>query len=193
LVKVYVSLSMSLDGFITEPNEGVGSPLGDNPGRLHDWMFDAKTETDAAILDEIYASTGAVLIGKRMFDVGFEPWGDPPPFGMPVFVVTHEAREPLPMQGGTTYTFVSDGIESGLAQARAAAGDKNVGIWGGANIVRQYLKAGLLDEMQIHLIPVLLGNGVRLFEDLGPERIELRKISLIETPSATHFRFEVVK
>jgi dihydrofolate reductase len=193
LVKVYVSLSMSLDGFITEPNEGVGSPLGDDPGRLHDWMFDAKTETDAAILDEIYASTGAVLIGKRMFDVGFEPWGDPPPFGMPVFVVTHEAREPLPMQGGTTYTFVSDGIESGLAQARAAAGDKNVGIWGGANIVRQYLKAGLLDEMQIHLIPVLLGNGVRLFEDLGPERIELRKISLIETPSATHFRFEVVK
>ena len=193
MVKVYVSLSMSLDGFITEPNEGVGSPLGDDPGRLHDWMFDAKTETDAAILDEIYASTGAVLIGKRMFDVGFKPWGDPPPFGMPVFVVTHEARDPLPMQGGTTYTFVSDGIESGLAQARAAAGDKNVGIWGGANIVRQYLKAGLLDEMQIHLIPVLLGNGVRLFEDLGPERIELRKISLIETPSATHFRFEVVK
>ena len=127
-----------------------------------------------------------------MLDVGFKPWGDPPPFGMPVFVVTHEARDPLPMQGGTTYTFVSDGIESGLAQARAAS-DKNVGIWGGANIVRQYLKAGLLDEMQIHLIPVLLGNGVRLFEDLGPERIELRRISSIETPSATHLRFEVVK
>jgi dihydrofolate reductase len=191
--KVVINMSMSLDGFITEPNEGAGNPLGDDPGRLHDWMFDAKTETDAAILDEIYASTGAVLIGKRMFDVGFKPWGDPPPFGMPVFVVTHEARDPLPMQGGTTYTFVSDGIESGLAQARAAAGDKNVGIWGGANIVRQYLKAGLLDEMQIHLIPVLLGNGVRLFEDLGPERIELRRISSIETPSATHFRFEVVK
>ena len=191
--KVVINMSMSLDGFITEPNEVVGNPLGDDPGRLHDWMFDAKTETDDAILDEIYASTGAVLIGKRMFDVGFEPWGDPPPFGMPVFVVTHESRDPLPMQGGTTYTFVSDGIESGLAQARAAAGDKNVGIWGGANIVRQYLKAGLLDEMQIHLIPVLLGNGVRLFEDLGPERIELRRISSIETPSATHFRFEVVK
>src|SRR5215218_1207245 len=127
---VVIDMSMSLDGFITEPNEGVGNPLGDDPGRLHDWMFDAKTETDAAILDEIYASTGAVLIGKRMFDVGFKPWGDPPPFGMPVFVVTHEARDPLPMQGGTTYTFVSDGIESGLAQARAAAGDKNVGIWG---------------------------------------------------------------
>jgi dihydrofolate reductase len=154
-------------------------------------------ETDVAIVDDIYASTGAVVIGKRMFDVGFEPWGDPPPFGMPVFVVTHEAREPLPMQGGTTYTFVTDGIEAALELARAAAGDKNVGVWGGANIMRQYLKAGLLDEMQIHLIPVLipvlLGGGVRLFEDLDPEGIELRRTSSIETPSATHFRFEVVK
>ena len=185
-------ISMSLDGFITDPNASVGSPLeGNDPGRLHDWRFDAKTETDDAIVDEIYASTGAVLLGKRMFDVGFEPWGDPPPFRMPVFVVTHEAREPLPMQGGTTYTFVTDGIEAALELARAAAGDKNVGIWGGANLMRQYLKAGLLDEMQIHLIPLLLGGGVRLFEDLDPEGIELRRTSLIETPGATHFRFEV--
>lgn len=93
----------------------------------------------------------------------------------------------------TTYTFVTDGIEAGLAQARAAAGEKDVGIWGGANIMRQYLKAGLLDEMQIHLIPVLLGNGVRLFEDLDSEPIELKKLSCVETPSATHFRFEVVR
>jgi dihydrofolate reductase len=192
--KVTLSISMSLDGFITDPNASVGSPLeGNDPGRLHDWMFDAKTEADAAIVDEMYESTGAVLIGKRMFDVGFEPWGDPPPFGMPVFVVTHEEREPLPMQGGTTYTFVTDGIEAALELARAAAGDKNVGIWGGANIMREYLRAELLDEMQIHLIPVLLGGGVRLFEDLGSERIVLRRTSSIETPSATHFRFEVVK
>ena len=194
--KVTSEISMSLDGFITDPNASVGSPLeGNDPGRLSDWQFDAKTktETDTAIVDELYASTGAVLIGKRMFDVGFEPWGDPPPFGMPVFIGTHEEREPLPMQGGTTYTFLTDGIEAALERARAAAGDKNVGVWGGANIMKQYLKAGLLDEMQIHLIPVLLGNGVRLFEDLGPERIELRRISSIETPSATHFRFEVVK
>ncbi len=154
--RVISEISMSLDGFITDPDASVGSPLeGNDPGRLHDWKFDAKTETDVAIVDEMYASTGAVLIGKRMFDVGFEPWGDPPPFGMPVFKVTHEAREPLPMQGGTTYTFVTDGIEPALERARAAAGDKDVGIWGGANIMRQYLKAGLLDEMQIHLIPVL--------------------------------------
>jgi dihydrofolate reductase len=96
------------------------------------------------------------------------------------------------MQGGTTYTFVTDGIEAALELARAAAGDKDVGIWGGATIIREYLRAGLLDEMQIHLIPILLGDGIRLFEDLGPDRIELRTSS-IETPGATHFRFEVVK
>jgi dihydrofolate reductase len=192
--KVTSEISVSLDGFITDPNASVGTPLeGNDPGRLSDWQFDAKTETDAAIVDEIYASTGAVLMGKRMFDMGFEPWGDPPPFGMPVFIVTHQEREPLPMQGGTTYTFVTDGIEAALELARAAAGDKNVGIWGGADIMRQYLKAGLLDEMQIHLIPILLGNGIRLFEDLDPEGIELRRTSSIETPGATHFRFEVVK
>ena len=117
--KVTSEVSMSLDGFITGPNVGVGNGMGDDGDRLHDWRFDAKTETDVAIVDEIYASTGAVLMGKRMFDVGFEPWGDPPPFGMPVFVVTHEAREPLPMQGGTTYTFVTDGIEAALELARA--------------------------------------------------------------------------
>jgi dihydrofolate reductase len=190
---VYADLSISLDGFITGPNVRVGNGMGDGGDRLHDWMFDAKTETDAKIVDEKYATTGAVVMGKRMFDVGFEPWGDPPPFRMPVFVVTHEERESLPMQGGTTYTFVTDGIEAALKLARAAAGDKNVGIWGGANIIRQYLKTGLLDEMQIHLIPILLGDGIRLFEGLDPEGIELRKTSSTDTPTATHFRFEVVK
>ena len=166
--KVTVNISMSLDGFITDPDAAVGTPLeGHDPGRLHNWMFDAKTDADAAIVDQMYSSTGAVLIGKRMFDVGFEPWGDPPPFRMPVFVVTHEEREPLPMQAGTTYNFVT-GTRAALEQARAAAGDKNVGIWGGANIIREYLEAGLLDEMHIHLVPVLLGAGVRLFEDLDP-------------------------
>ncbi len=192
--KVTSEISMSLDGFITDPNASVGTPLeGNDPGRLHDWRFDAKTDADVAIVDEIYESTGAVLIGKRMFDVGFEPWGDPPPFGMPVFIVTHEKRESLPMQGGTTYNFVTDGIEAALELARVAAGNKNVGIWGGANIIEQYLKAGLLDEMQIHLIPILLGRGVRLFEDFDPEGIELRRTTSIETPGATHLRFEVGK
>ena len=193
MVKVYSQISMSLDGFITGPNVRVGNGLGDGGERLHDWMFDTKTDADAKLVDERYATTGAVVLGKGMFDVGFEPWGDPPPFRMPVFVVTHEAREPLPMQGGTTYTFVTSGIEAALELARAAAGDKSVGIWGGANIIRQYLKAGLLDEMQIDLIPIVFGDGVRLFEGLDPEEIELRKTSSIDTPAATHFRFEVVK
>ena len=190
--KVIAEISMSLDGFVAGPNVRVGNVMGDGGERLHDWRFDAKTDTDDAIVEELYASTGAVLIGKRMFDVGFEPWGDPPPFGMPVFIVTHEQREPLLMQGGTSYTFLTDGIEAALKLARAAAGDKNVGTWGGANIIRQYLRAGLLDEMDIHLIPILLGDGTRLFEDLDPEGIELKRTSTIETPAATHFRFEVV-
>ena len=156
-------------------------------------MFDTKTEADAKIVDDIYASTGAVVMGKRMFDVGFEPWGNPPPFRMPVFIVTHDARDPLPMQGSTTYNFVTDGIEAALDRARSAAGDKNVGVWGGANIIQQYLKAGLLDEMLIHYIPILLGDGIRLFEGLDSEGIELRRASSIETRGATHFRFEVVR
>jgi dihydrofolate reductase len=192
--KVTSEISMSLDGFITDPNASVGTPLeGNDPGRLSDWQFDAKTETDAAIVDEMFASNGALLMGKRMFDVGFEVWGDPPPYGMSVFIVTHEEREPMPMQGGTTYTFVNDGIEAALEQARAAAGDKNVAVWGGANIMRQYLKAGLLDEMHIHLAPVLLGGGIQLFEGLDPEGVELRRLSSIETPGATHLRLEIVK
>ena len=187
MAKSIAAITMSLDGFITDPQEAT-----EDPGRLHDWMFAAKTETDASIVDERYASTGAVIVGKRMFDVGFEPWGDPPPFGMPVFVVTHEKREPLPMQGGTTYNFV-DGIEPALEQARSAARDKDVGIWGGGIIIREYLKAGLLDELQIHLVPLLLGGGVPLFEGLETDGIELRRTSSVDTPAATHFRFEVVR
>jgi dihydrofolate reductase len=191
--KVTSEISVSLDGFVTGPNVGASNPLGDEGERLHDWMFSEKTEADAEIREEVYATTGAILLGRRMFDLGVEPWGDPPPFRMPVFVLTHESREPQPMQGGTTYNFVTDGIEAGLAQARAAAGDKNVGIWGGANVIRQYLEAGLLDEMQIHLIPILLGGGIRLFEDPGPTGIELRKTRLVDTPSAMHLRFSVEK
>ena len=191
--RLTADMSMSLDGFITDPMASLGTPLeGNDPGRLHDWRFDAKTEADAALVAERYASTGAVLIGKRMFDAGFEPWGDPPPFGMPVFVLTHKARAPIPMRGGTTYNFVTD-LHAGLDQARVAAGVKNVSIWGGANIIREYLKAGLLDEIDIHLIPVLLGKGIRMFDDPTLAGIELKRTACIETPGATHLRFEVVK
>jgi dihydrofolate reductase len=190
--KVTCDISMSLDGFIAGPNVRVGNGMGDDGDRLHAWMFATNTETDDAIVAEKNASPGAIVIGKRMFDVGFEPWGDPPPFGKPVFIVTHEARAPLPMKGGTTYTFVTEGIEAALELADAAAGDKDVGIWGGANIIQEYLKAGLLEEMQIHVIPVLFGSGTRLFEDLGGRRIELKRTSTIDTPGATHLRFSVL-
>jgi dihydrofolate reductase len=188
---IYADITMSLDGFITEPNVPAGNSLGDDPGRLHDWMFDRRTDADAEVRDEVYARSGAVVIGRRMFDVGVEPWGDPPPFGMPVFVVTHEQRDAMPMQGGTTYTFVTGGIEAALEEARAAAGGKDVGIWGGGRLVSGALKAGLLDEIQIHLVPMLLGDGRRLFVDVDDRGIELERTRTIETASATHLTFKV--
>jgi dihydrofolate reductase len=192
MTTTHCDISMSLDGFITGPNEGVGNPLGDDDGRLHDWMFGMASDADANVLSEAYARTGAIVMGKRMFDVGVEPWGDPPPFrNLPVFVLTHEQRDPIPMKGGTTYHFVTEGLEAALERARTAAGGKDVGIWGGANIIRQYLEAGLLDELQMHLVPILLGDGVRLFDDIGSGRIELDRVRTIETPAATHLRFEV--
>ena len=191
MTQVVCDISMSLDGFITGPNEGVGNPLGDDDGLLHDWKFSAATATDAEIVDELFAMSGAILIGRRMFDVGVEPWGDPPPFHMPVFVITHEQREPMPMKGGTTYTFVSTGIEDALAQARAAAAGKDVAIFGGATILRQYLEAGLVDELRIHVVPVLLGGGVRLFDRSLLEPLKLEKREALETPGATHLRLAV--
>jgi dihydrofolate reductase len=189
--KVLAEISMSLDGLVTGANRGTEHPLGEGGEALHDWMFERRTDEDERIRDELYARTGAVVIGREMFDLGYEPWGDPPPFEMPVFVLTHRARDPPPMQGGTTYTFVSDGIERALELARAAAGKEDVGIWGGANVIQQYVGAGLVDELQIHLVPVLLGDGARLFEDLGAERIELERMPAIDTPAATHLRFLV--
>ena len=131
-------------------------------------------------------------MGRRMFDEGEVGWSDPPPFRAPVFVLTNHAREPWVRQGGTTFTFVTDGIESALEQAKAAAGDKDILIAGGANTVRQFLEAGLLDELQIHLAPVLLGDGVRLFDHVDPERIELEPTRVIDSPRVTHLRYRVV-
>jgi dihydrofolate reductase len=193
MTKIVFDISMSVDGFITGPNERIGNPLGDDNERLHDWMFAAKTDADATVLDEVYATAGAIVMGRRMFDVGVEPWGDPPPFHMPVFVLTHEPQEPMVMKGGTTYMFVTDGIEAALKQAKTAIGDKNIAIWGGANSFQQYLKAGLLDVLQIHRVPVLLGDGVRPFEHLSSEHIELKRTRTIDTPAATHLRFDVVR
>ncbi len=192
LGKVLLHMSMSLDGFVTGPNDRVGEGMGDGGERLHNWMFENRSEVDAKIIEEWHKSTGAVIMGKHSFDVGVGPWGDNPPFHAPVFVLSHQAHEPLAKKGGTTYSFVTDGIESALKQARAAAGTKDV-ILHGANIFQQYLKAGLVDEIHIHLVPVLFNGGKRLFQQIGNERIELEKIKVIETPGAVHLRFRIVK
>jgi len=201
MVKVYVSLSMSLDGFITGPNPRPGEPMGDGGERLHEWMagmadYRERGDTsnaDADVLHELSSRTGALLMGRTMFDAGEVPWGDDPPFGMPVFVLTHRPRETVTKQGGTTYTFVTDGLEAALEQAKAAAGGKDVGLGGGANLAQQCLRAGILDEIQIHLVPVLLGAGTRLFDHLGAEPIELERTRVVESPvSVTHLSFRVV-
>jgi dihydrofolate reductase len=203
--KVVVDLSMSLDGFITVPNDGPENGLGDGGERLHEWLYDlsswrerhnlvgGQASRNSEILDEAFKNTGAIVMGRRMFDIAEAPWGDNPPFHMPVFVVTHREREQVVRQGGTTFTFITDGIESALERAKAISGDKDISVAGGANIVQQYLKAGLLDEIQIHLVPILLGNGRRLFDQLYPQQIELEKTRVIESPGVTHLRFSMVK
>ena len=132
-------------------------------------------------------------MGRRMFDEGEVGWPDPPPFGAPVFVLTQHGREPWVRQGGTTFTFVTDGIESVLEQARDAADGKDVRVAGGAKVVQQFVRAGLLDELQIHLAPVLLGAGVRLFDHTDPKHVELESTRMIESPKVTHLRYRFVK
>jgi dihydrofolate reductase len=203
--KVTSDMSMSLDGFITGPNDDVENPLGDGGDRLHQWVYDlaswrephglsgGKTNRDSEVLDEAFKSAGAFVMGRRMFDLGEKHWSDNPPFHRPVFVITHNGREELTKEGGTTFTFVTDGIESALEKAQAAAGGKSVSVSGGASIIQQLLKARLLDEIQIHLVPVLLGDGRRLFDEMGTEHIELVSTRVIESDDVTHLRFRVVK
>jgi dihydrofolate reductase len=200
-MKVSADISMSLDGFITGPNDDVSRPLGEGGERLHQWVFElaswrerhglagGKSNRDADVLDEAFRNVGAVVMGRRMFNHGEKPWGDNPPFHVPVFVVTHNSRQMLNKEGGTTFTFVTDGIESALKQAKAAAGGKDLSVAGGANIVQQFLKAGLLDEIQIHLVPVLLGDGKRLFEHL--KEVELVPTRVIESTGVTHLKYRV--
>ncbi|MEA2332007.1 MAG: hypothetical protein QOH58_2145 [Thermoleophilaceae bacterium] len=205
-------ITMSLDGFVAGPNPSQEEPLGEGGERLHEWAYrlaswrerhgmeGGTAGPDDDVLEESLGSAGAVVMGRGMFGGGPGPWGDDPwdgwwgddpPFGMPVFVLTHHDREPL-AKGETTFTFVTDGIESALDQARAAAGDKDVALGGGADVAQQYLRAGLLDQLQIHVAPVLLGGGVRLFDDRGGELPELECTRVIESPAVTHLRYRVV-
>jgi dihydrofolate reductase len=185
--QVFLHLSMSLDGFAAGPNIGHAHPLGAGGERLHAWMAD-----DPAIAAEFFAGTGAFVLGRRMFDLGIDLWGEDGTFGRPCFVLTHRERAVL-RRGPTTFTFVGDGIASALAQARAVAGEKNVCVAGGPTLAQQYLAAGLIDEVRIQLIPVLLGAGTRLFDNIGGAQIELERTRQIATPAATHLGFRVVK
>ncbi|HEY3206754.1 MAG TPA: dihydrofolate reductase family protein [Gaiellaceae bacterium] len=210
--KVTAEISVSLDGFVAGPNPSLEQPLGAGGEKLHEWVVRLKTwremhgmdggETgpDGELVAESLRATGAVVMGRRMFSGGEGPWeddpnangwwGEEPPFHVPVFVATHHTREPLPMQGGTTFTFVTDGVESAVEQARAAAGDKNVSVGGGASVIQQLMDAGLLDEIQIHLVPVLLGGGVRLLENVGVADLERTEFASSPT-GVTHLRFRV--
>ena len=194
------NLAISLDGFSSAPGQSREEPFGQGGGRLTEWMFETDLpgrEADARIRGGINADVGAYVMGRHMFggyagdwDLSWRGWwGEDPPYHTPVFVLTHHERAPLPMQGGTTFHFVTDGIESALKQAQAAAGDRPVSIAGGATTVRQYLAAGLVDELVLHVVPVVLGGGERLWDGLGGLGAE--PVEVIASPTVTHVRYRI--
>jgi dihydrofolate reductase len=199
--KVTSDMSMSVNGFTAGTNQRLDAPFGDGIGddgqRLHRWMFE-RAEENAAEIEAITAA-GAYIMGRNMFGPGRGDWdldwkgwwGDDPPYHAPVFVLTHHPRESVTMEGGTTYTFVTDGIESALAQAREAAGDKDLAIAGGAATVNQYLAAGLIDELRLHVAPVVVEAGERLLDGVGSLDLEL--LSARGTDFVTHLRYRVLR
>jgi dihydrofolate reductase len=214
MTKVKFDISVSLDGFIAGPNQTLEQPLGEGGEQLHEWGVGlasfrerhgeagGETGPDDDVMRESFETTGAVVMGRRMFSGGGGPWeddpnadgwwGDDPPFRVPVFILTHHPRETVTKQGGTTFTFVTHGIEAALDQARAAAGDGDVSVAGGASVVQQYLAAGVIDEFQIHVAPVLLGGGVRLFDRLE-HRPQVELVRTIDSRRAAHLKYRVVK
>jgi dihydrofolate reductase len=205
-----VTITMSLDGFVAGPDQSASNPLGVGGGELHQWLLPLKAfreshgeqggEVNAStpFAEEILGNVGATIMGRNMFGGGpgawgDDPWsgfwGDEPPYHHPVFVLTHHAREPLELEGRTTFYFVTDGIESALEQARGAAGERDVSIGGGASVVQQYLAAGLLDQLVISVVPVLLGGGARLFDNFTQPLPHLRQVQAVEAPGVTHIRY----
>lgn len=198
---VRVSASLSLDGFSAGPDVSDQAPMGVGGERLHRWLFSSGGDRnvpsggttpsgqDAAVSAELHARTGAVVVGRRTYDIGVDLWGDTP-FPVPTFVVTHRAQQPRPMRSAT-FTFVTEGVASAVERAARAAGDRDVLVMGGADVSRQALAAGLVDELTVNLVPVLLHRGTRLLEDTGPA--ELERIGLVATDEATHLTFRVVR
>jgi dihydrofolate reductase len=202
---------MSLDGFIAGPNQSVDNPLGIGGEGLHDWVIrlaawraphglpGGEVNESSKVVEESQASIGATIMGRNMFGGHPGPWdsddpwngwwGDDPPFHHPVFVLTHHARDLLELEGGTTFTFVTEGIEAALDEARRAASGQDVALAGGANVAQQYLRAGLVDEMEIHLVPTFLGGGERLFEGTGTDLHGLELVRTVATSDVTHLKF----
>jgi len=213
MTRVTFAITMSLDGFVAGPSQSEENPLGIGGMELHRWLFPLQVfremhgeeggEVDAStpVVEGWFENVGATIMGRNMFGGGPGPWGDDPwsgwwgedpPFHHPVFVLTRHAREPLELQGGTTFYFVTDGIESALAQAREAAGDEDVSVAGGADVAQQYLAAGLIDEIEISVAPLILGNGARLFANLDGAGLELEPLRTVEAPGVTHLRYRVL-
>jgi dihydrofolate reductase len=211
--KVRAEISVSLDGYVAGPNQTMEEPLGEGGEQLHDWMTTLKAwrqrhgmeggeeNASSAVMDETTANVGAEIMGRGKFGPatrgpwGIDPWqgwwGEDPPFHMPVFVLTHYARQPLTL-ADTTYTFVTDGIQSALDQAKAAAGDQDVFIGGGADTINQFLSAGLVDELRLHVVPLILGGGARLFDGVGTD-VRLEPIRVVEAPGVTHLTYRVLR
>jgi dihydrofolate reductase len=203
--------AISLDGFTAGPNQSLDNPLGEGGMRLHEWIFTTaawhrmqgekggEEGPDSDAFDEVAQGIGAYIMGRKMFGGGPGEWdrewkgwwGPDPPYHVPVFVLTHHPREPLTMEGGTTFNFVTDGIESALGQAQAAAGDRKVSIAGGASAIRQFIAAGRLDELYLHLVPVVLGAGERLLEDVGDPVLE--PVKVVASPAVTHIKYRIVR
>ncbi|HEX9228251.1 MAG TPA: dihydrofolate reductase family protein [Arthrobacter sp.] len=194
--RVTCDLTISLDGFVAGPNQSLAEPLGEGGERLHRWMFEEPGPNAAAL--EGILEAGAYIMGRNMFagpgvwDQEWRGWwGEEPPYHAPVFVLTRQSRGPLEMQGGTTFNFVTDGIESALAQAQTAAGSKDVAIAGGAQTVRQYLSAGLIDELRLHIAPIVLGAGERLLDGVADLQLEPTEVN--GTGLVTHVRYRVLR
>jgi dihydrofolate reductase len=213
--KLKVNITMSLDGYVAGPNQSVENPLGEGGFHLHNWALPTKTfrslhgDTNGGetginddVFREAFENLGATIMGRHMFGPDRGPWGkdpwvgwwgDSPPFHHPVFVLTHHGREPLVMKGGTTFFFVTNGIESALMQARKVACGKDVALGGGANVIQQYLAAGLIDELEIHVVPLLLGSGERLFVNVDPQKVNLQAIRTVAGSGVTHLKYRALK
>jgi dihydrofolate reductase len=210
MTRLRLNITMSLDGYVAGPNQSVTNPLGEGGEQLHEWAFATRTfravhgmeggatGPDDDVAAEYFQHVGATIMGRRMFGGGDGPWGEKPwngwwgenpPFHTPVFVLTHHARDPLELEGGTTFHFVTNGIHAALDRARDAAGGKDITLGGGAGVAQQYLKAGLIDEMEIHVVPMLLGGGARLFDDTDGRQTDYDCIRVVNSPTVSHYKY----